>query len=136
MMAEKLELGDYVLATKYSDGDPQDQWAIGFYAGVTAPHYNPRRFDVVDNEGRNVRGNGFRRVEKISRERGEWILRHAKEIEQSGLSMWNFATCPMTPNAELTMHWSDCALHNAPAFEPGPCDCGALMLNSKLADKA
>jgi len=22
------------------------------------------------------------------------------------------------------LHWSDCALHRAPAFEPGPCDCG------------
>lgn len=22
------------------------------------------------------------------------------------------------------MHWSDCAVYNAPAYEPGPCDCG------------
>ena len=22
------------------------------------------------------------------------------------------------------MHWSDCAVHNAPAYKPGPCDCG------------
>jgi hypothetical protein len=22
-------------------------------------------------------------------------------------------------------HRSDCAVHNAPAYEPGPCDCGA-----------
>lgn len=21
-------------------------------------------------------------------------------------------------------HRSDCAVHNAPAYEPGPCDCG------------
>lgn len=21
------------------------------------------------------------------------------------------------------VHRSDCALHNAPAFQPGPCDC-------------
>lgn len=25
-----------------------------------------------------------------------------------------------------TMHLIDCAAHNAPADEPGPCDCGAL----------
>lgn len=25
-------------------------------------------------------------------------------------------------------HWSDCAIYNAPAFEPGPCDCGGLDL--------
>jgi len=23
-----------------------------------------------------------------------------------------------------TGHWSSCALHNGPAFEPKPCDCG------------
>ncbi len=23
-------------------------------------------------------------------------------------------------------HWSDCAVHNAPAYQPGPCDCGAF----------
>lgn len=22
-------------------------------------------------------------------------------------------------------HWSDCAVHNEPAFRNGPCDCGA-----------
>lgn len=22
------------------------------------------------------------------------------------------------------MHWSDCAVYNAPAYEPGPCSCG------------
>lgn len=25
-------------------------------------------------------------------------------------------------------HWSDCAIYNAPACEPGPCDCGGLEL--------
>jgi hypothetical protein len=24
------------------------------------------------------------------------------------------------------IHASDCAIHNAPAYEPGPCDCGAI----------
>lgn len=24
-------------------------------------------------------------------------------------------------------HWSDCAVHNAPAYEPGPCDCGGFF---------
>ena len=23
-------------------------------------------------------------------------------------------------------HHSDCALHNAPAYDPGPCDCGTV----------
>ena len=25
-------------------------------------------------------------------------------------------------------HWSDCAIYNGPALEPGPCDCGGLEL--------
>ena len=29
-------------------------------------------------------------------------------------------------------HWSDCAIHNGPALEPGPCDCDGL----ELADDA
>lgn len=96
-----LVIGDYVLATKYSDGDPQDQWAVGFYAGVTAQHYDPPRFDVVDSKGKQFRGNGFRRVERIAPERGAWILKHTRDIELSGMPVWHFATCPMDePNTE------------------------------------
>lgn len=28
-------------------------------------------------------------------------------------------------------HWSDCAVHNAPAYPPGPCDCGGYMWRSR-----
>jgi hypothetical protein len=32
-----------------------------------------------------------------------------------------------SPKADqAVVHASDCALHNAPALEPGPCDCGAI----------
>lgn len=31
------------------------------------------------------------------------------------------------PKHEATVvHASDCALHNGPAYEAGPCDCGAV----------
>ena len=89
-------VGDYVLATKYSDGDPQDHWYVGFYAGLTNPEkYDPPRYDVVDGEGNNFRGNGFRRIKKITPERGAWMLKHAKHIEMSGRSVWHFARCSM-----------------------------------------
>jgi hypothetical protein len=26
-----------------------------------------------------------------------------------------------------TIHASDCAIHNAPAYPPGECDCGAII---------
>jgi len=89
-------VGDYVLATKYDDGDPQDHWCVGFYAGLTNPEkYDPPRYDVVDGEGKQFRGNGFRRIKKITQERGAWMLKHAKDIELSGRSVWHFARCSM-----------------------------------------
>jgi hypothetical protein len=92
---KELQAGDYVLATKYSDGDPRDQWCIGFYAGITAPHYNPPRYDVVDGDGHLFRWNGFRRVKRISLERGKWMLAHIEDMEWSGKSVWYFARCSM-----------------------------------------
>lgn len=88
---EEPKIGDYVLATKYGDGDPQDHWCVGYYAGITAPHYDPPRYDVVDGEGNQFRGNGFRRIKKIKPERGAELLLHAREIELSGMSVWHFA---------------------------------------------
>lgn len=32
---------------------------------------------------------------------------------------------------ERNRHWSDCALNNGPALEPGPCDCGAAASASQ-----
>ena len=29
-------------------------------------------------------------------------------------------------------HASDCAVHNAPAMEPGPCDCGAIEVTDAM----
>ena len=75
--------GDYVLATKWHDGDPKDFWYVGFYSG-----FRNERHLVVDNEGKNSPGNGFRRVDKISARVGRQILKHAKFIELSGFSIW------------------------------------------------
>ena len=33
----------------------------------------------------------------------------------------------------MKMHWSDCAIHNAPALPVGPCDCGGLELALDVA---
>lgn len=35
----------------------------------------------------------------------------------------------------MTAHKSDCAIHNAPAYEPGPCDCGAVRASDGAAEK-
>lgn len=90
-----LNKGDYVLATKYSDGDPGDQWCVGFYDG-RLHSVDPDRHFVVDEDGKQFRGNGFRRVAIISRERGEFILRNRDTIEWGGRSLWWWKRCKMS----------------------------------------
>lgn len=84
---KKLEIGDYVLATKWNDGDPQDPWCVGFYNGELE-YLNNIRFYVVDNEGKEFRHNGFRRVRKITNKRGEWLLNRINDIRNSNRSLW------------------------------------------------
>lgn len=92
-MKQNLTKGDYVLATKYQDGDPRDQWCIGYYQGQT--QHCPPRHDIMDIDGKLFRGNGFRRVKRISPERGAWLLQHAQGMEFSGKSVWRFARTAM-----------------------------------------
>ena len=95
-------VGDYVLATKYGDGDPGDAWALGFYAGEldmgndreqikVAPRYL-----VNDSSGKTIRPNGYRRVERVRKDVGAWLLNvAAKQLEQSPpgtVNMWTMLT--------------------------------------------
>lgn len=73
-----LKKGDYVLATKWGDGDPHDHWCVGFFEAMT--EHDPPRYDVADEKGLLFRGNGFRRCEKIPPSVGEYILAHKQEI--------------------------------------------------------
>lgn len=100
-----LEIGDYVLATKYSDGDPGDAWALGFYAGELDMGNDksaikvPPRYMVKDSAGRNIRGNGYRRVARIRPDVGKWLLEvAAKQLEQSPPGTVNLWTM-LTPRA-------------------------------------
>lgn len=80
-----LNNGDYVLATKWNDGDPQDQFCIGFYDG---PLPKCNRHLVVDGEGKQFRAGGFRRVEVITSNEGRYLLGRLQTIEASGVSLW------------------------------------------------
>lgn len=86
--------GDYVLATKWRDGAPHDGWAVGFYDHALE-YKSETRYLVQDGEGRQFRGNGFRRVKNISAERGAWLLAHKSEIEQGARSLWWWVRQPM-----------------------------------------
>lgn len=81
-----MEKGDYILASKYSDGHPQDHWCIGIFDSMTA--HTPPRYNISDYSGSFFRGNGFRKVKKISAKRAAYILENKKKIEESGKSIW------------------------------------------------
>jgi hypothetical protein len=93
-----LSNGDYVLATKYHDGDPGDHFAVGFYAGTLEGR--PDRYLVVDINGKPFRANGFRRIKKISTARGVWIIEHLGLIEGSSHSVWWWVRRPMIEKGE------------------------------------
>lgn len=92
-MDTKPNIGDYVFATKYSDGDPGDHWALGLYDGER----NGRHY-VKDNSGNQLRGNGFRRVARIRADVGYWLLQMATALEASPAGTVNLWTM-LTENA-------------------------------------
>ena len=91
----ELKKGDYVLATKYRDGDPGDQFCVGFYDHFYMNGDSTRHL-IVDGEGKQFRRNGFRRVAKVGRARGEWIVKHLKLIERmrDRYSVWHWYHAP------------------------------------------
>jgi hypothetical protein len=42
----------------------------------------------------------------------------------------------IAPQQEPVQHWSDCAVHNGPAYPAGPCDCGVAQEPPKYAISA
>jgi hypothetical protein len=85
MRGSPLAVGEYVLATKYDDGDPCDHFFVGFVSGYT--HHG--RYLVVDNDGRSQRANGFRRAERITAEEGSALVAMFPDIgDKPGPSLW------------------------------------------------
>jgi hypothetical protein len=86
-MQEELEPGDYVLATKWGDGDPCDHFVVGFISNPSKTWHN--RFLVEDSKGTLFRHNGFRRAEAITEEEGRELLSIFPEIgDREGPSLW------------------------------------------------
>ena len=87
-MSDQPKVGDYVLATKYEDGDPCDHFFVGVVTGYTT--HMPPRFMVADKHGNNQRGNGFRRAEVITHEEGHQLVAMMPEIgDRPGPSVWS-----------------------------------------------
>jgi hypothetical protein len=95
-------LGDYVLATKWSDGDPGDPWALGFYAGELDMGNDRNQIKVAprhlvnNSAGKSIRPNGYRRVARVRKDVGAWLLNvAAKQLEQSPpgtVNLWTMLT--------------------------------------------
>jgi len=104
MKTKPIAIGDYVLATKYNDGDPKDGWAIGWVGSITN-HFNSIRYIIVDATGTVIgRANGFRRAKRISWEKGAWIVNHATAIEKwYSYSMWTMYRTSMENLAKLNL---------------------------------
>lgn len=83
-MSELTE-GDYVLATKYDDGDPHDHFCVGFISGFT----DHGRYLVEYGDGHSQRANGFRRAESITEEEGRQLVELMPRIgDRPGPSLW------------------------------------------------
>lgn len=96
-MLKEPKIGDYVLATKYADGDPGDPWALGIYAGTNV--MADTRHMVNNSDGFTIRPNGYRKCHPIRKDVGRWLLTvAADQLEKSPPGTVNLWTM-LTPNA-------------------------------------
>lgn len=87
-----VNTGDYVIGTLYSDGEPKDPWYIGFYVSSRV-RGAVTKYLVADEHGNLFRSDGFRRIKKISRSEGNFLLANKERIEQSGRTLyWHLRT--------------------------------------------
>lgn len=75
---KEVEIGDYVLASKWYNGDPCDHFVVGFVSGFLFEELRAQgrhRVTVRDEEGKEFRRNGFRRAERITADEGAEMVR-------------------------------------------------------------
>ena len=95
-MTKEVEDGDYVIGTRWQDGNPGDPWAVGWVEKLPFLIRDTKsRWYVKDKKGTDLNGL-YRRVKKISAERGDFLIRNADYIEaQKRYSVWYFVRCNM-----------------------------------------
>ena len=87
---KNLKEGDYVMASKYQDGDPHDHFVIGFFDGMLYDNKGQptNRFMVKNSKGVHFRANGFRRCERISQRVGDILVNNINIMEMGSCSVW------------------------------------------------
>ena len=83
----KVDVDDYVLASKWSDGDPNDPWAIGFVDKTLPPTSSPR-YTLKDADGNPMKFGIFGRAERISEASGYILVVARNIVMQSHYSVW------------------------------------------------
>ena len=96
-MKKSLAVGDYVLGTRWSDGDSREPFCVGFIVEI----FEAGRYAIADNKGKRFSGT-YRRAERISQERGAFIVANISHIEQGVRSVWwwkrtNLKNFPIQP---------------------------------------
>jgi hypothetical protein len=80
-----VRLGDYVLATKYSDCDPNDPWRVGFLVRIIHTWNKPDRFIVGEQNGTWSDFYEYLHAKKITAEEGrEWIEANTEASRDEG----------------------------------------------------
>lgn len=98
-----VEIGSYVLGTKFTDGDPGDPWGIGIYAG-SYEHFGTIRHHINMTDGTPIYPRrGFERVGRITDEFGNWLYSVRHELERSPpgtVNLWGMLGVRATPEQD------------------------------------
>lgn len=82
-----LEVGDYVLASKYRDGDPNDPWFVGFIKQIIrCEDYD--KYKIADEDGNLLYSSMLARAERIGKANGHQLVRCKKYIKESNKSVY------------------------------------------------
>lgn len=90
-MSKNIKVGDYVLASRWSDGKLDEPWAVGFIEEIAEAHGKPRYY-VGHGNGELISMSPYRRAERITPFVGSELLRRNKEQDWEQLcphrSIW------------------------------------------------
>lgn len=129
-----VRVGDYVLATKYSDGDPGDPWAFGrLHEIVNIPGLG-YKYVILRKDGTPYRYGGFGCCRRVTPEQTAYLQANMDKIEYSGKSMWKWVK--ETPAPPWIAHLSTTSSASSSTPSPSSASSSALPSNDPLVKYA